>query len=176
MSHLQQFSSCGAAVWGMSDVRRQKLYTGLDRPWGFLDVEAPRFQDNRHMQVIRLSALRTGHLYPPGNIPGTHFCYRLCRHQGHSTAGSIMSTKISNDTIWNRTRDLPACSTLPQLTETPRDPLIRRGCCISQAQLRIFAHKTAAKSLLNTCKIVQYHVPIWRTTPCTKTFNSCSSP
>jgi hypothetical protein len=26
--------------------------------------EAPRFQDNRHMQVIGLSALRTGRLYP----------------------------------------------------------------------------------------------------------------
>ena len=32
------------------------------------------FQDNRHMEVATLSALRTGRLYPPGNIPGTHFC------------------------------------------------------------------------------------------------------
>jgi hypothetical protein len=38
--------------------------TGLDRPSGFQEVEAPRFQDNRHMKVARLSALRTGHLYP----------------------------------------------------------------------------------------------------------------
>ena len=37
---------------------------GLDRPRGFQEVEAPRLQDNRHMKVIRLSALRTGHLYP----------------------------------------------------------------------------------------------------------------
>jgi hypothetical protein len=44
--------------------------TGLDRPLGF---QAPRFLDNRHM-VVRLSALRTGRLYPPGKIPGTHFC------------------------------------------------------------------------------------------------------
>jgi hypothetical protein len=35
--------------------------------------EAPRFQDNRHIKVVKLSALRTGCLYPPGNIPGTHF-------------------------------------------------------------------------------------------------------
>jgi hypothetical protein len=34
------------------------------RPWGFQEVEAPRFQDNRHMKVARLSALRTGRLYP----------------------------------------------------------------------------------------------------------------
>jgi len=26
-----------------------------------------------------LSALHTGRLYPPGGIPGTHFCYRLSR-------------------------------------------------------------------------------------------------
>jgi len=26
------------------------------------------------MKVVRLSALRTGRLYPLGNIPGTHFC------------------------------------------------------------------------------------------------------
>ena len=35
---------------------------------------SPRFQDNRHMKLVRLLALRTGRLYPPGNIPGTHFC------------------------------------------------------------------------------------------------------
>ena len=34
------------------------------RPWGFQEVEAPRFQDNQHMKVARLSALCTGCLYP----------------------------------------------------------------------------------------------------------------
>ena len=34
-------------------------------PLSFQQVEAPTFQDNRHMKVVRLSALRTGHLYPP---------------------------------------------------------------------------------------------------------------
>jgi hypothetical protein len=38
--------------------------TGLDRPLGFQEVEALRFQDSRHMKVVRLSALRTGRLYP----------------------------------------------------------------------------------------------------------------
>ena len=38
--------------------------TGLDRPWGFQEVEAPRFQDNWHMKVVRLSDLLTGLLYP----------------------------------------------------------------------------------------------------------------
>jgi hypothetical protein len=48
--------------------------TGLDRPIGVQGVEAPRYHDNRHMKVVRLSALRTGHLYPAGNIPDDHFC------------------------------------------------------------------------------------------------------
>jgi len=37
-------------------------------------AETPRFEDNQHMKVVRLSALRTGCLYPPENIPGTQFC------------------------------------------------------------------------------------------------------
>jgi len=37
---------------------------GLDGPWGFQEVEVPRFHNNLHMKVVRLSALRTGCLYP----------------------------------------------------------------------------------------------------------------
>ena len=39
------------------------------------------------------------------------------RTQGHSAAGRM---KNSNGTIGNRTRDLPACSTVPQRTAPPR--------------------------------------------------------
>jgi hypothetical protein len=62
------------------------------------------------MKVVRLSALHTCRVYPPGNIPGTHFCYRLSRTQGHSATDRIMPMKKSTDTIGNRTRDLPVCS------------------------------------------------------------------
>jgi len=44
--------------------RQSKPTTALDRPRGFQELEDPRFQDNRHMKVVRLSALRTGHFYP----------------------------------------------------------------------------------------------------------------
>jgi len=37
--------------------------TGLDRPRGFQEIEVSRFQDIRHMKMVRLSALRTGRLY-----------------------------------------------------------------------------------------------------------------
>jgi hypothetical protein len=43
---------------------------------------------------------------PHGDILGAHFCYGLSLPQGHR----IMSTKNSNDTSGNRTRDLVAWS------------------------------------------------------------------
>ena len=43
------------------------------RPREFQEVESSRFQDTRHMKTVKVSVLRTGRLYPPGNIPGTHF-------------------------------------------------------------------------------------------------------
>jgi len=46
--------------------------TALERPREFQEVGAPRFQDSRHTKVVRLSAVCTGRLNPPGNIPGTH--------------------------------------------------------------------------------------------------------
>jgi len=33
------------------------------RLWGLQEVKAPSFQDNRHMNVVRLSALSTGRFY-----------------------------------------------------------------------------------------------------------------
>ena len=48
----------------------------------------------------KVSPMHRPHL-PPGNTPGTHFCWRLSRPQGHSATGRIMSLKNSNDTIGN---------------------------------------------------------------------------
>jgi hypothetical protein len=39
-----------------------------------------------------------------------------------------MSMKNSNDTIGNRTRDLPTCSAVPQPSELPRALSLRDGC------------------------------------------------
>jgi hypothetical protein len=47
----------------------------------------------------------------------------LSQPQGHSAAGWIRSTEKSNDLIGNRTRDIPACSIVPQPTMLPRAPV-----------------------------------------------------
>ena len=80
----------------------------------------PAFLEVRRLKVVRLSALRTGLLYLPGDIPGIHFCYRLRRPQGHSAARRIRSMKNLNDPIENRTLDLPACSAVRHPTAPPR--------------------------------------------------------
>ena len=40
--------------------------------------------------VIRLSALRAGRLFPPGNTPATNFCQMLSRPHGLSEIGRIL--------------------------------------------------------------------------------------
>ena len=88
---------------------------GLDRPWGFQEVEALRFQDNRHMKVVRLSALRTSCLTPQEIFLVLISLKRLSWPQGQSVAGRIMSMQKCN-IIRNQTCDLPACSTVPEPT------------------------------------------------------------
>jgi len=55
------------------------------------------------MEFERLSALRTGCLYPPADIASTHFYYSLSRPQDHSAVGRITSvnfTAILSQSQW----------------------------------------------------------------------------
>jgi hypothetical protein len=60
--------------------------------------------------AVRLSALRAGRPLTPGRF------LVLCQAQGHSAAGRIRWIEKSNYLIGNRTRYLPARSTMPQPT------------------------------------------------------------
>ena len=90
--------------------------SGAVRPiHGSLGVKRLRFPDyvTTAQDGGKVVSLTQRPFLPPGNTPGTHFFYRLSRPQGHSAIGRIMSMKNSYDTIWNRTSDLPICSTAP---------------------------------------------------------------
>ena len=124
----------------MTDKRYSNPITALDRPWGFQEFEAPTFQDNQHMKVVRLSALCSGILNPLEIFLVLISVKRSSCHQGHSAARR-MSMKNSNDTIRNRTHNLPACSAVPwqtapscapyqwQISENKYEALM--GCIIS---------------------------------------------
>jgi hypothetical protein len=77
--------------------------------------------------AVWLSASRAGHPLPLGRFLVLISVKRLSLPQGDSAAGSVRSIKKSSD-IGNRTRDLPACSTVPQPTTLPRAPNI---LCVS---------------------------------------------
>jgi len=61
-------------------------------------------------------------------------------------ARRIMSMKNSNDTIGNRTHDLPACSAVPQPTAPPRTPTYP----ITILNFRVLAHKFGVRHILTT--------------------------
>ena len=69
------------------------------------------------MKAVRLSAVRTGRLYPPGNIPGSVDLKTIVQSEGSWI-------KNSNEVIGNQTRDFPACSEVPVPTAQPRAPLL----------------------------------------------------
>ena len=91
-------------------------------PKGYPEREVTKFYDKRQMKVVRLSALHNGNIYTPGDITITQFRYSLSRPALHSVAGRIISMKISKNKIENRTRDVPACSAVPQPNAAPRAP------------------------------------------------------
>jgi hypothetical protein len=73
-------------------VRQDKVKLSLYRPRRPLvlrEVEAPIFSDIRHTDGGKVVSPTRRPLFTRRKIPGTHFCQRLSRLQGHSAAGRI---------------------------------------------------------------------------------------
>jgi hypothetical protein len=73
-------------------------------PWGFKEVEAPRFRDSRHMKVVRLSVLSTDCLYPPPPRKYSWYSYLL---QAESTAGPQCGRKVYVNEIFRESNLQP---------------------------------------------------------------------
>jgi len=62
---------------------------GLDRPLELQQVESSRISRQSVHEVGKVVSLTPRPPFHPGNIPGTQFCYRRSRSQGHSAARRI---------------------------------------------------------------------------------------
>jgi hypothetical protein len=100
-------------------VKQSNPITGLDRPWGFQEVETPRCQNKRHMKVVRLSVLRTDRLYPQDI-----FLLLICVRGWVNPMAIVRQEALFNEKFqWHdreSTRDLLTCRTVPQPTAPPR--------------------------------------------------------
>jgi hypothetical protein len=97
--------------------------TGREGPYACEKSRLPHFVDNRLTDGREVVSLMHWPPFTSRKIPGTHFCSRLSRPQGHSEAGRIRLIEKSNDLIGNRTRYFLACSIVPQPTTLPCAPI-----------------------------------------------------
>jgi hypothetical protein len=85
-------------------------------PHGCETSRFPHFSRNQLTDGSEVVILTSRPCFTPTKIPGTHFCWRLSQSLGYSAVGRIISPERSNVLLGNRTRDLPACSIVPQPT------------------------------------------------------------
>jgi hypothetical protein len=75
-----QFSKFHIFLKG-GNIVEEYLATGLDKPLGFKGVEAPRISGLSAHEGSKVAIPTQKTHLRPGNIRGTHFCYRLSRHR-----------------------------------------------------------------------------------------------
>jgi hypothetical protein len=90
-------------------------HTGLTSPLGTKRLRLPAEQEGGKVSTTHRPPL------PPRRYSYCSFLLKLESIQAPQ-CGRIKSLKNPNDPIGNRARDLPACSTVPQPTASPRNP------------------------------------------------------
>jgi hypothetical protein len=107
-------------------------------PYYYETSRIPHFLDNLLTDGGDVVNLMHRPPFTSRKIPGTHFCQRLSRPQGHTAAGRIRSTERSSDLIGNRNRDLPACSIVPQPSMLPRSAIMTTRFYVTNNHLHIY--------------------------------------
>jgi hypothetical protein len=87
----------------------------------------PHYLDSRVTDGGKVVRLTHRPLFTPQEDPWYSFLLEAESTPGHSAAGRIRSTEKANDLTGNRTRDLPVCSIVPQLSTLPRAPLYTKN-------------------------------------------------
>jgi hypothetical protein len=95
--------------------------------------------------AVWLSALRAGRPLPPGRFL-VLMSLRCWSTQGHSASGRIRSIEKIN-IIGTRTRDLPACSIMPQPTTLPCVPITKGN---NQSSFRILYFSILLHDILHS--------------------------
>jgi hypothetical protein len=103
-----------------------------------LEVEAPTFSDIWLIHGGKVVSITRRPLFTPRNIPGTHFCQRLIRPQGHSAAGRIsMLLKIPTFTLYTSLLSVQALQSRSCLTYVPTTKLLFIPHCTDHAENRV---------------------------------------
>jgi hypothetical protein len=84
-----------------------------ERESGFQEVDAPRFQDNRNVKVVRLSEIRTGRFIPPPPPERSHPWYSFLL-EAEPTPGSQCGWKdyVNEKFQWQHRESKPRPSRL----------------------------------------------------------------
>jgi hypothetical protein len=106
--------------------------------------------------AVRLSALRAAALYPQEDF---WYVFMLGAEstQGYSATGRIRLVEKSSDLVGNQTRELAACSIVPQTNTLPRaSTYMLTNNKISNAVFLIWFPRFLNRQVNNSCRFICY--------------------
>jgi len=107
-------------------------------PLGNQEIKIPKLSKKSAQEGGKFVSPRYRPPLLPGGTPGTYSCSRLNRTEGLLATRTIKSMNTPNDSIGNRTCELPACSAVPQLTAPPNTSWLSTKCATIYIYIYIY--------------------------------------